>query len=140
MPMLKICESCSDSYSTSWKRQKFCGECQVLRDTRVRAWFFRQATACAECATATYPIRSDWKICAACARPAELPAPAPACAHCDKRHRIAPGMKNTCVRCIQQAPEWRDAYIKKLRERFKAKIAAQTDARPTGTAPLKAFE
>lgn len=111
-----ICENCHDEVPVGrrWAAtRKYCKLCQIIRDTQP------SGRACDQCGRTFFPLRSTWMSCADCTSiriPLSKLEHAPNCNMCGKRRPPADELEQTCLDCVQSSPEYRAAYISKIKE------------------------
>lgn len=112
------CQSCAQQFTAGrrWASvRKYCPVCQVVRDSGAKNGLARSAKQCSDCDRSFWPIRggSSWTRCGYC----EVPPLSQTirCKRCDGMGRVAAGLQNTCVGCVQSTQELRDQYVTQLR-------------------------
>lgn len=116
MPQRYIkCEHCPTYFKTPFSKRKYCSVCQIIRDYEVRPHSFGyKAKECAQCHGEFYPAKLSWDRCPGCTILVSQPSRYRECLLCHEHIKTAPGVKNTCVRCVQSSAERREEYIKLL--------------------------
>lgn len=120
------CVSCGTEFRSPFKRAKRCMPCRCLVDLVTSPPGKRD---CPNCGKSYFPIRRTHKQCYTCSdiRVKMADNPYKECKLCGKKHRIAPGLTDTCIECVQSSREFRDSYRKRLEARLTELTAAKSD-------------
>lgn len=111
-PADRRCESCGEPIGPRYRQRRYCSVCQILRDMAYREWVRK----CEGCDTTFYPLRANWKLCPSCSVFDINPDRHEPCLLCKLRRRTAPGVRKTCIFCVQADPKIRREYLKVLRK------------------------
>ena len=125
------CQQCGHPMLVVNKKRRLCHVCQAERDLRklTRNGTRARGKSCTACGERFYPIRSNYDLCPTCV---EFPRPDrfPACKHCGKCYRPAPGLDDTdrgCWVCITATPKNQKRYYNTVRDLVVERINTPSD-------------
>lgn len=113
------CQQCHHPMIMTNKKRRLCHVCQAERDLRklTKRGTRARGKTCSSCGGRFFPIRSNFDQCPTCV---EFPRPDrfPACKHCGKCYRPAPGLDGTdrgCWVCITSSSANQRKYYNTVR-------------------------
>jgi hypothetical protein len=115
----KTCANCADAFTTRWRKQLFCEECQIIR---ALDWGLK-ACNCDFCGTEFWPLKKTYTRCPACTERLRVSkSTVSPCPRCQKPIRTAAGTDKWCLGCVTATKKDRQAYLNHLVKRLDAKL------------------
>ena len=109
-----VCESCSAQFNYRFKGTLMCLPCRILNEHKGTSP--RKPKECTDCGKQFWAIRRSYKVCYTCDDLKAGNHKTTPCNICHKRNRIAYGVAETCLGCVQSSETMRSAYLKALKK------------------------